>query len=306
MFRFSRRQLFKGLSRRRVLLVTIASGLLFSGELETAHADTYPVQLLGAWGGRGAFMGDDNPKVAAAACESYKKNPKAVTGDLLVFQGSQKFSYGGYADYVDKNISVKQIAADQWEIIDRHYNDEEGGGKAGYKNVTYKISVSGDIITKTEGKYRSRFSKCVSPVPQPPVALPTHSAPPAIAAPTGRATTQPMGKKDNLPQAIGRCIDTSIAKISDRFGNDISSHASNNGFSAGTAIEYTNDGFQVSYDRETAVVRSRVGDKVRMCLVYIPENCPPGDERGRIYTTTNLRTGEAWTLPDAQHSCGGA
>ena len=24
-----------------------------------------------------------------------------------------------------------------------------------------------------------------------------------------------------------------------------------------------------------------------MCLVSIPEDCPPGDDRGRIYTTTN-------------------
>jgi hypothetical protein len=110
-------------------------------------------------------MGDNNPKIAAAACESYKRNPKAVMGDLLVFQRSQKFSYGGYQDYVDKNIKVKQIAADQWEITDRHYQDEEGGGKADYKNVTYKVNVSGEILTVTEGKYISRYSKCESSAP---------------------------------------------------------------------------------------------------------------------------------------------
>jgi hypothetical protein len=38
----------------------------------------------------------------------------------------------------------------------------------------------------------------------------------------------------------------------------------------------------------------------------LPTNCPPGDHRGKLYTTTNLRTEEAWTLPDAEHGCGGA
>ena len=31
-----------------------------------------------------------------------------------------------------------------------------------------------------------------------------------------------------------------------------------------------------------------------------------GDQRGRIYQARNLRTGGTWTLPDSQHSCGGA
>jgi hypothetical protein len=43
-----------------------------------------------------------------------------------------------------------------------------------------------------------------------------------------------------------------------------------------------------------------------MCLVQLPFACPAGDVRGRWYTTTNLRTLESWTLPDAEHGCGGA
>ena len=31
-----------------------------------------------------------------------------------------------------------------------------------------------------------------------------------------------------------------------------------------------------------------------------------GDERGRVYSGTNLRTRGSWQLPDAQHMCGGA
>ncbi|HJW39842.1 MAG TPA: hypothetical protein VJ476_01290, partial [Rhizomicrobium sp.] len=54
------------------------------------------------------------------------------------------------------------------------------------------------------------------------------------------------------------------------------------------------------------VHRSHVGDPVLMCLVFIPSDCPKGDDRGKVYTTTDLRTLQSWTLPDAEHSCGGA
>ena len=107
-----------------------------------------------------------------------------------------------------------------------------------------------------------------------------------------------------LPKAVGECVTTRIEKISDRFGAPIGDSPRPDGM--GSAVVFANGGYQVSYEWETALTRSRVGDKVRMCLVSIPQDCPPGDDRGRRYTTTNLRTGEAWTLPDSQHMCGGA
>ena len=61
-----------------------------------------------------------------------------------------------------------------------------------------------------------------------------------------------------------------------------------------------------SYDTVAAIIKSRPGDPVKMCLVSIPRGCPPGDNRGRMYKTTNLRTHGVWTLPDAEHRCGGA
>jgi hypothetical protein len=125
------------------------------------RADTYPQQVIGIWGGRAEHDGDDNPAAAIKACNSYTKDPKAVVGDVLIFRGSEKLSFGGYADYIDKNISVKQIGPDNWQITDRHYQDEEGGKRAGYRMVNYTVSLSGDIMTMKEGKYVSRFSKCV-------------------------------------------------------------------------------------------------------------------------------------------------
>jgi hypothetical protein len=106
-----------------------------------------------------------------------------------------------------------------------------------------------------------------------------------------------------LPTVIDDCNITRIKEISTRLLDSVTG-AKTPG--SGSAISFRNGGYQVSYDEEGEISRSRVGDRVRMCLVTIPHPCPPGDDRGFRYTTTNLRTGEQWTLPDSQHACGGA
>ena len=103
-------------------------------------------------------------------------------------------------------------------------------------------------------------------------------------------------KAEDLPTEIGACSETTIKDIGYRLGDPDS----------GSAISYANGGGQVSYDTIPEIHRSRVGDPVRLCLVSIPEDCPPGDDRGKVYSATNLRTGESWEAPDSQHSCGGA
>ncbi|MDI1265725.1 MAG: hypothetical protein PS018_20960 [bacterium] len=134
--------------------------ILFTAPFDFARADVFPPQLTGAWGARAEHQGDDRASVAAKACDSYKQDPKAVAGDVIVFRGSEKLSYGGYADYVDRNISVRQIGPDQWQISDRHYEDGEGGRTVGYRKVTYTVTVSADILTMKEGKSVIRFSRC--------------------------------------------------------------------------------------------------------------------------------------------------
>ena len=119
------------------------------------------------------------------------------------------------------------------------------------------------------------------------------------------ARRTPGPRSSGLPKHIGECVSTVIAGISDRFGEAIDAPGEN-GFDTGSAVNFANGGYQVSYTKVPALVRSRSGDKVLMCLVSIPRDCPPGDDRGRVYTTTNLRTEESWSMPDAQHSCGGA
>ena len=106
-----------------------------------------------------------------------------------------------------------------------------------------------------------------------------------------------------LPTHVGQCVKTTVKAVEARLmdgstGRPIAG--------SGSAIAFMNGGYQVSYDQVPAIDHSRRGDPVKMCLVSIPHDCPPGDNRGRSYQTTNLRTHGAWTLPDSEHMCGGA
>jgi len=104
-------------------------------------------------------------------------------------------------------------------------------------------------------------------------------------------------------QQPGQCETTRIDFIGTRLGliegqepNDLS----------GITVGFADGVWQVDYDRDPQVVRSRVGDPARVCLASIPRHCPKGDERGRTYSVENLRTHVRWKMPDAAHDCGGA
>nr|MBD3887460.1 hypothetical protein [Phormidium tenue FACHB-886] len=76
---------------------------------------------------------------------------------------------------------------------------------------------------------------------------------------------------------------------------------------SGTAVELTKGIYLVSYEEVPQLSGdSGVGDKVKLCLLSIAENCPPGDNRGRFYSLLNDRTEGYVELPDSQHLCGGA
>jgi hypothetical protein len=108
---------------------------------------------------------------------------------------------------------------------------------------------------------------------------------------------------DPLPTRVGQCSRTVIKGIGQRLEDATTGRAVPG---SGSAVQFANDGYQVSYNEVPQILRSRPGDPVRICLFSLPQNCPPGDTRGRIYKTTNLRTRQSWTLPDSEHSCGGA
>jgi hypothetical protein len=112
-----------------------------------------------------------------------------------------------------------------------------------------------------------------------------------------------LAQGEGLPHHVGQCVITHVSAVETRL-EDGFTHKPIAG--SGSAIRFTNGGYQVSYDMVPAVEASRPGDPVRMCLASIPRGCPAGDERGRNYRVTNLRAHRAWRLPDSEHGCGGA
>ncbi len=105
-----------------------------------------------------------------------------------------------------------------------------------------------------------------------------------------------------MPTVAGTCAFTRVTRVHHRLVGEDNRPIRD----SGSAVQLANGVYGVSYEQLPAVDTSRAGDRVLTCLVSIPRGCPPGDNRGRVYTTTNLRTEQSWTLPDAAHRCGGA
>jgi hypothetical protein len=112
-----------------------------------------------------------------------------------------------------------------------------------------------------------------------------------------------VARAQPLPTREGTCVRSKIAAVEQRLRD-----GPNGPFipGSGSAVRFANGGYQVAYAEIEAVRNSRTGDPVFICLIHIPPGCPAGDARGRVYTTTNLRTLESWTMPDSEHRCGGA
>lgn len=111
----------------------------------------------------------------------------------------------------------------------------------------------------------------------------------------------------DLPTVVGHYTFTTISRIGTRLTDE-------NGLSvpgSGDAVEYSNGGYQVSYDEIPGLNQARVGDWVKLILIESPRQidgspCPPGDTRGSVYRAIDLRTHKSWEAPDSQHGCGGA
>jgi uncharacterized protein YecT (DUF1311 family) len=97
---------------------------------------------------------------------------------------------------------------------------------------------------------------------------------------------------------VGECVKDSIGSVGTRLASGSTE--------SGVRVSYGGRNAGISYDPETEVLRSRAGDAVVICLESVPQGCPPGDDRGKVFFAHDLRTHENWSLPDSQHSCGGA
>lgn len=60
----------------------------------------------------------------------------------------------------------------------------------------------------------------------------------------------------------------------------------------------------ISLEQARALFRPR--DAISLCLEFTPHDCPPGDERGRIYSLLNRRTGISVAGHYGRNGCGGA
>jgi uncharacterized protein len=124
----------------------------------------------------------------------------------------------------------------------------------------------------------------------------------ALFAAKAEETARNAASKDQpMPEMSGQCAATQIESVTTRFGDP--ADASN--ADAGTSISFTNDGFQISYDRD-GLESLKAGHAAVLCLMNVPHDCPAGDDRGRTYFGLDLETGARWMLGDTQHSCGGA
>lgn len=119
----------------------------------------------------------------------------------------------------------------------------------------------------------------------------------------GTVPTGTSAIAQEVPTRELTCVTTKIASLDHRLQGGLNGPSIPD---SGSAVKFANGINQVSYDELEVVHHARKGDPVLLCLIRVPRNCPPGDTRGRIYTATNLRTVESWTLPDSEHSCGGA
>lgn len=121
------------------------------------------------------------------------------------------------------------------------------------------------------------------------VALPL--AIPALPASADVGVTAPALTK------VGQCVSTTVKQKMTRLEGVADS---------GDAVQYGNGIYGVTYDQVPELEAARVGDPVKLCLTSLPTDCPKGDDRGKTYKATDLRTYESWELPDAEHMCGGA
>ncbi|WP_080951499.1 hypothetical protein [Gluconobacter oxydans] len=119
---------------------------------------------------------------------------------------------------------------------------------------------------------------------------------------TAAAQAAATPRDSSLPTRPGTCVFTHVKSVEERLSDGNRQWVAG----SGSAIALTNGGYQVSYDQLPEVDNTHSGDPVMMCLVALPSNCPRGDDRGKVYTTTDLRTMKSWTLPDSEHECGGA
>ena len=102
------------------------------------------------------------------------------------------------------------------------------------------------------------------------------------------------GKAARLP--VGACFQTRIKDIGPRLEGAPDS---------GSSVAYASGDFGSSYDVVAPLRRAKVGDAVKLCVVSTERHCPADTPPAQVLAAQDLRTGAAWKLATAEHSCRG-
>lgn len=126
------------------------------------------------------------------------------------------------------------------------------------------------------------------------------------------ATSTPA-RSSGLPVRVGECVTTQIVDKSTRFDGATPGEAGGEVYVSFTIKVglYISEIPHLAPNANPDAYMARtqdfaLGDKVRLCLVSLPEDCPPGDDRGKVYSVANLKNNLSFIGIDAWHTCGGA
>jgi hypothetical protein len=100
--------------------------------------------------------------------------------------------------------------------------------------------------------------------------------------------TVPLAAAESMPTREGACAWTKISRLEHRLQD-----GTNGKFigDSGSAVVFANGAYQVSYEELIAIHKSKAGDRVLMCLVHIPRDCPAGDARALLHHYQHAHAG---------------
>ncbi len=209
---------------------------------------------------------------------------------------------------------AKASAPDEKAICaDAHLSDLDVALADGYKRMAAAVGKS--VANKIHAPFLRRRhacksdAACILDVGQSELPILSLAAP-DFAAPAGFTAPKAPGYDDLKKQfKVGECTLSVITELGPRLCEpDASGNCPKNlpFDDSGNTIVAANGFYGVSYDRLKALEKSRLGDRLLLCLSSVPKDCPADDDRGYFWTWKNLRTGGKWELPDSEHMCGGA
>lgn len=110
-----------------------------------------------------------------------------------------------------------------------------------------------------------------------------------------------------VPQQVGQCTLTTISDLGYKLEtNDDRGRVQTILDPSRDEVRYVDGIEQYSMTKLAGLKGARKGDPVKLCLTEVPDECPPGDDRGKVFKATDLKTGKSWEAMNSEHDCGGA